>query len=275
MKISISNLAWDISEDVQVLSLLKEFSIDAIDVAPGKYFPEPSKAKSSDILAVKKWWNDQGIDILGMQSLLFGTQGLNVFGSRNTQDKMLGHLADICRIGATLGATRLVFGSPKNRDCSGLSQVNAIDIAQSFFRRLGDVASKEGVIICLEPNPEVYGANFLTSSEETYEMVKLVDHPAIKMQLDTGAVILNNEDFLSVVQKTKDVIGHVHISEANLAIVGDTFSEHELLASGLKSFLPDHPVTIEMLATKDESHITAIRRALTYVTMVYRQEIRL
>ncbi|WOR56975.1 sugar phosphate isomerase/epimerase family protein [Citrobacter freundii] len=269
MKISISNLAWDVSEDKQVLSLLKEFKVDSIDIAPGKYFPTPSKAKTTDILAVRQWWNDKGIDILGMQSLLFGTQGLNVFGNKNIQDQLLSHLAEICRIGATLGARRLVFGSPKNRDRSGLSQDSAIDIANEFFHRLGNVASDEGVIICLEPNPEVYGSNFLTSSYETYEMVKLVAHPAIKMQLDTGAVILNNEDFLSVVKKTKDVIGHVHISEANLATVGDTFKDHELLAAGLKSFLPDHPITIEMLAAKDENHIIAIRRALKHVTMTY------
>ena len=89
MKISISNLAWDVSEDKQVLSLLKEFKVDSIDIAPGKYFPTPSKAKTTDILAVRQWWNDKGIDILGMQSLLFGTQGLNVFGNKNIQDQLL------------------------------------------------------------------------------------------------------------------------------------------------------------------------------------------
>ena len=82
MRISISNLAWDVSEDVDVLSLLKEFQVDAIDIAPGKYFPEPAKATTADILTVKTWWKEQGVDIIGMQSLLFGTTGLNVFACR-------------------------------------------------------------------------------------------------------------------------------------------------------------------------------------------------
>lgn len=121
MRISISNLAWDVKEDLEVANLLNLFNVDAIDIAPGKYFPEPASASIADIHAVKDWWQERGIDIIGMQALLFGTTGLNVFGSESIQKKLLDHLAAVCRIGAGLGASRLVFGSPKNRDCSGLS----------------------------------------------------------------------------------------------------------------------------------------------------------
>lgn len=270
MRISISNLAWDVSEDVEILSLLKEFHVDAIDIAPGKYFPEPANATTADILAVKTWWQDQGVDIIGMQSLLFGTTGLNVFGPQEVQEKLLQHLANICRIGSILGATRLVFGSPRNRDCSGLSDTEAGRIAQTFFRKLGDIAADHGVIVCLEPNPVVYGANFMTTSNETYDVVTAIAHPNIKMQLDTGAVIINQEIIEDVVAQAKDVIGHVHLSEAQLATVGDTFNGHAALAEVLKTQLAAFPATIEMLATKDESHLVSIRRALSHVTSLYR-----
>lgn len=270
MRISISNLAWDVSEDVDVLSVLKEFHVDAIDIAPGKYFPEPGKATTADILAVRTWWQDHGVDIIGMQSLLFGTTGLNVFGSQAVQEKLLAHLTDICRIGSVLGATRLVFGSPKNRDCSGLSATETERVAKTFFRRLGDIAADQGVIVCLEPNPVVYGANFMTTSSETYDVVADIAHPCIKMQLDTGAVIINQESIAAVVAQAKDVIGHVHISEAQLATVGDTFAGHAALADVLKTQLATFPATIEMLATKDESHLLSIRRALSHVTSLYR-----
>jgi sugar phosphate isomerase/epimerase len=226
MRISISNLAWDISEDLDVLSLLKEFQVDAIDIAPGKYFPEPAKATTADIVAVKTWWKEQGVDIIGMQSLLFGTTGLNVFGSQAVQEKLLAHLADICRIGSVLGLLVWSSGSPKNRDCSGLSAAETERVAQTFFRKLGDIAADQGVIVCLEPNPAVYGANFMTTSNETCNVVTGIAHPNIKMQLDTGAVIINQESIGAVVAQAKDVIGHVHISEAQLATVGDTFPGH-------------------------------------------------
>ena len=113
MRLAISNIAWDISEDTSVAKLLGKFDVDAVDVAPGKYFPDPVSARYEDIAKVRQWWADHGIEITGMQSLLFGTTGLNVFGDTKSQQAMLEHLRAVCRIGAGLGATRLVFGSPK------------------------------------------------------------------------------------------------------------------------------------------------------------------
>ena len=46
---------------------------------------------------------------------------------------MLEHLRAVCRIGAGLGATRLVFGSPKNRDRSGLSDAWHSSRRLAFF----------------------------------------------------------------------------------------------------------------------------------------------
>ena len=110
----------------------------------------------------------------------------------------------------------------------------------------------------------------MTTSLETCNVVNDIDHPAIKMQLDTGAVIINQEDISAVVTQAKDVIGHVHISEAQLAPPGDTYSHHEDIAALITSQFPAHPATIEMLATQNEPHLVSIRRALQLVTSLYR-----
>ncbi len=270
MRISISNLAWDIEEDNNVAALLQEFNVNAIDIAPGKYFPNIKKATSSEIRAVKTWWAEHGIELVGMQALLFGTSGLNVFGTESVQRQLLEHLSAICFIGAELGATRLVFGSPKNRDCTGLSAEEITSISTDFFGRLGDIASDYGVIICLEPNPAVYGANFMTTSHETCEVVKHIAHPSIKMQLDTGAMIINKEDYNLVIQESKSYIGHIHVSEPQLIPPSDRYGNHEQLSKIIKSSFPSQLATIEMLATKEEPHTVSIRRALDYVTSLYR-----
>lgn len=270
MRLAISNIAWDPAEDEVVSQLLQRFSIDAIDIAPGKYFPEPTKATNDEMARVKGWWAERGVEITGMQALLFGTVGLNVFGSVETQAALLNHLEAVCRIGAGLGATRVVFGSPKNRDRTGLDDQEAQDIAIPFFRKLGDIAHAWGVTICLEPNPVCYGANFMTSSAETAEVVKQVAHPAIRMQLDTGALTINHEDPLMVLQDCAVLIGHVHASEPDLLPLGDGGTTHEQMAAALAQYLPDHVVSIEMVATKNESHAVSIERALQVATRHYR-----
>lgn len=270
MRLAISNIAWDVSEDAAIAALLQRYAIDAIDIAPGKYFPNPMESTPQDIANIKNWWRDQGIEITGMQALLFGTTGLNVFGSSQSQNALLDHLSAVSRIAQGLGSKRLVFGSPKNRDRSGLSDEQTMDTAVAFFQKLGDIAQANDVIYCLEPNPVCYGANFMTTSLETAEVVKQVNHKAIQMQFDTGALAINGEDPKEVLQEYATLIGHVHASEPNLLPLGDGTTEHAKMASALEHYLPAHIVSIEMVATAAEPHTQSIERALQVAIKHYR-----
>jgi sugar phosphate isomerase/epimerase len=271
MRLSISNIAWDTVQDEAVASLLQSFAVDAIDIAPGKYFPKPTNATDEEIARVKDWWAGRGIEITGMQALLFGTNGLNVFGALASRTALLEHLAAVCRIGAGLGATRLVFGSPKNRDRCGLTDAEAHELAVPFFRQLGDIAHAHGVTICLEPNPTCYGANFMTTSAETAYVVREINHPSIRMQLDTGALTINSESPYDILERCVDLIGHVHASEPDLLPLGDGDCQHGEMADALFEHLPDHLVTIEMVATKEEPPVESIKRALRVATQHYRR----
>ena len=271
MRIAISNIAWDVSEDEQVASLLHKYGIDAIDIAPGKYFAKPTLASSSEITQVREWWASRGIAITGMQALLFGTSGLNLFASKETQAAMLDHLDAVCRIGSGLGATKLVFGSPKNRDRSALSDEEVLSVAITFFRSLGNIASHYGVEVCLEPNPPCYGANFMINGVETANIVIGVSHPSIRLQLDTGALTINNEDLRQVIKEYATIIGHVHASEPNLVPLGSGGTDHASVASGLREYLLEKVVvSIEMLPAKSEYNLNAIERALRVAIRHYR-----
>lgn len=270
MRLSISNIAWDSEEDAVVARLLQKYAVDAIDIAPAKYFKTPRETKDTDILRVKNWWADQGIEITGMQSLLFGTQGLNVFGDNAIKDEMLDHLQAICNIANGLQATRLVFGSPKNRDRNGLDDDEVKKQATEFFYRLGEIAEKNGVVICLEPNPPRYGANFMTNSADTAAIVRLVNHNAIGMQFDTGALQINGEDPEAVLKQNSDIIKHIHASEPDLVPLGDGSVDHRRVHDALIRYLPDHVVTIEMVSTKNAPHLASIEHALSNAIRSYR-----
>ncbi|MDT8467879.1 TIM barrel protein [Alcaligenes nematophilus] len=270
MRLSISNIAWQPEEDQRIATLLEQHQIDAIDIAPGKYFSSPELATKAEIMAVKQWWHERGISIIGMQSLLFGTTGLNVFGDKASRSGLLTRLQAIFRIAGILGATRLVFGSPRNRDRHSLSDQEATDSAIQFFQQAANYAADEGVLLCLEPNPVCYGANFMTNSQETALVVKAVNHPALRMQLDTGAITINQEDVAQVLNSYAALIGHVHASEPQLAPLGDNGTDHGKMASALAQSLPKAIVTIEMLATETEPALQSISRALHVAIQAYR-----
>lgn len=267
MLLSVSNIAWELPEEDAVAGLLADAGVDRVDVAPGKYFADPRAATEADIAAVRRLWCDRGFSVAGMQALLFGTSGLNLFD--DPHGAMFDRLAAVCRIGGGLGAGALTFGSPRQRDRGELDDGQVERIATDFFGRLGDVAAAHGTAICLEPNPAPYGCNFLTGSGEVAGFVRRLGHPAVRMQLDVGAIALNGEDPAAVVEDAASVIGHVHASEPMLATLGDGDAPHEAVAAALARLRPELTVTIEMAASAKEPRLDAVRRAVALASRVY------
>ena len=273
--ISISNIAWDVAKDDDVAKVLNDYAVPYIDIAPSKYFDASNHTEEKQILDVKHYWNNKGIEPIGMQALLFGTTGfgttgLNIFGSSTTQNLLLQHLTHICRIGNTLGAKKLVFGSPKNRDRSHLDDNQTLKIAVDFFRHLGIIAQSYGVVICLEPNPECYQANFMTNSIDTANIVREVNHAHIRMQLDIGAMNINNEPPIKIIESVAPIIHHIHISEPQLAPLNKDNHFHKKAAEAIQTYLPNMPMTIEMLTTNSDSSIKQIRHSIEMVQKIYR-----
>ena len=262
MRVGISNIAWDTQDDGAVSELLGRYGIKHIDIAPGKYFENPVSAREHEILKVKRWWNEQGISLYGMQSLLFGTSGLNLFSQESIQKRMLDHLESVIRVAALLGITKVVFGSPKNRDLSGLTSAQADKVALDFFGRLGEIAKSYEVIVCIEPNPECYGCNFLTHTPEALEFVKALDHSAVKLQLDTGAIAINQEDPAEVIKQSWGWVGHLHASEPDLLPLGSANTNHILCGEVLNGLGPEMPISIEMRAVERARSLQVIEDSL-------------
>jgi sugar phosphate isomerase/epimerase len=269
MKLSISNIAWNPSQDSSVAKLLQHHFVYGIDIAPGKYFPNPATARSEEVNYVKYWWKDHGIDIIGMQALMFGTSSMNLFGDSAIRQLMLNHLRALCTIAGRLGVQYLVFGSPKNRDRSGLSDARTLDMARIFFSELGVIAYDCGVVICLEPNPIRYGSNFMLNCSDTAEIVSLVDHPAVKMQLDTGSLAINSENISLVLHKYAPLIGHIHASEPDLIPLGGGAVDHAMFAECIVKKFPDRWITIEMLTSSPALTLEEVGSSIEMASRFY------
>ena len=204
-----------------------------------------------------------------MQSLFFGTTGLNIFGDQQSQDLSLLHLSSVCRIASLLGVKTLVFGSPKNRDRGTLSDSEALSVAIPFFQSLGEIAGLHGLRICLEPNPKVYNCNFMTNSEETAKVVRQINSPHIQMQCDIGAVITNGEDLSQVLHDNHDIIGFVHLSEPGLKPLEKNAEKHSYIATCLKKYIPHIIIAIEILTPQHELDLSAVETSIKIATEFY------
>lgn len=268
MQLSVSNIAWDTSLDEAVAALLLQEGVHCIDIAPGKYFSDFAEATDDDIDRVRRFWFDHGIKIVGMQSLLYGTKGLNLF-DKSSQTAMLRHLQSVRRLAVGLGVERLTFGSPKNRDRTGLTDAEADAVAKAFFRQWQGEKTAASVKprLLLEPNPTIYGANFLTTTEATADFVQSLSEPSVGLQLDLGTMTVNDEP-PDVIDRVAPLVGHIHVSEPRLVSVGTTQAPHAFYASHLKN-VPAAYLTIEMVEKDADRPLDAVREAIRFVKRVY------
>ena len=207
MQLSVSNIAWNTAFDEAAADLLAAEGVHCIDIAPGKYFPAFAAATAEDIARVRRFWSDRGIRIVGMQSLLFGTKGLEIK-------------------------------------------------ADSVKPRL-----------LLEPNPTLYGANFLTTTASAAEFVQSLAEPSVGLQLDLGTMTVNGET-PDVIDRVAPLVGHIHVSEPRLVPVGTTQAPHAFYASHLKN-VPAAYLAIEMVEKDADRPLDAVREAIRFVKRVY------
>ena len=50
MRISISNIAWEVEDDERIVQLLHKYGVDAIDVAPSKYFSDCKTVSDAQVI---------------------------------------------------------------------------------------------------------------------------------------------------------------------------------------------------------------------------------
>jgi len=122
-------------------------------------------------------------------------------------------------------------------------------------------------LFCLEPNPKIYGCNFLTTTTEAYSFVSKLNHPSVMLQFDSGTVFQNDENVEDFFEFTNR-FGHFHISEPNLKVIGRNY-DHSLISDLLNNHLKPDVVTIEMLTSHGPSRLQEIEEAIDFAKRTY------
>jgi len=155
----------------------------------------------------------------------------------------------------------MVFGCPKNRN---LYHEDDYQVAIEFFRELGDVAYHSDTTLALEANPTIYGTNFLNKTEETLKIIKEINSPGLKLNLDLGTIIFNNEDISMFVGQGK-WINHVHISEPGLKMI-EQRKLHEEVKHILMAENYEHYISIEM---GKQDNLDELKNVFRYITTIF------
>lgn len=258
MKLSISNIAWDHTQNEQIYELMKKYGFYGLEIAPTIIFPENPY---SQIINAKKWADEikskYGFIISSMQSIWYGRQEM-IFGSESERRSLIEYTKEAINFAELIGCKNLVFGSPKNRR---LFSDSDYEVGIDFFRTIGNYAYKHNTIIAMEANPSIYGTNYINYTKSAIELVKVVNSKGFMLNLDIGTMIENKES-ITILRNNVDLINHVHISEPFLRpiIKRDLHKEiiHLLQDEGYSNY-----ISIEMAKL---SNIKIIESIMEYVS---------
>jgi len=260
MKLSISNIAWPATEDQSFYSLMQSMGFVGIEIAPTRIFTESPYQKIPEAkVFADELKRDFGLAISSMQSICFGRDEA-IFGTEEERKAISNYIKESIDFAAAINCKNLVFGSPKNR----IIGENQQGIALAFFKDLGDYAASKNTILAFEPNPDIYGTNFINTTQEAVDFVKQVNSAGLKVNLDFGTFLYNKEQF-EVIADHIDLINHVHISEPYLEKI-QAHDEHLQLAALLREKQYANYVSIEM---KNLGNTESVKEVMAYTKQLF------
>lgn len=270
MKLAVSNIAWNKDEETEAAELLSSLGVKYVEVAPTKVWDEPTIATDEEIESYRQWWLGYGIEIVAFQSMLFTHPDYKLFDDQATREMTVKYLQDFSRLAGKIGAKRLVFGSPKNRQKGDLATDRAMEIAVKAFNDIGDVAKEAGVVFCIEPNAPQYNCDFVTTSKDGIEIVDAVNNEGFGLHLDAACMTLAGDNLSESIKEAGDRIKHFHISSPMLESVNkEAGVAHKEAAGTLKEINYQGYVSIEMKPSSEESNIDRLKAAVLFAQSVY------
>ncbi len=214
MKLAISNIAWEQHDDPVVLKLLKDNGVTGIEVAPTKLWQDWNGASYKEAREYKNIMKDKGFELPAMQAILFGKPELQLF-DKTSHGNFLEHIKLVAELANGFGSKVMVFGAPKNRKRGQIPCSEAMDIAQEFFYKAGEICAEHECCIGLEHNPVEYGCDFATNVMDAKELVKNVNHKGFQLHVDSAGLHMCGGDISDMIHQAGKFV-HYHISEPML-----------------------------------------------------------
>ena len=264
---AVSNLAWPIHLDMLATELLPTLGVNGIEVAPTKIAEWPDLTDRV-LLDFRQLIQNNGLIVSSLQAILFNLPALQLLGDVKQFKYFENHFSRLAGIANILGATTLVFGSPKNRKLCGLSNGVAWEVALERMDKLGSIADSAGIIIGVEPVPTYYGNEFLTSWRQVLSFVNELRHPGVRVHLDTGCVAMNGDSILEAITSCARVMCHFQVAQPQLSDFTIPHPDHLIAAKALKKIDYSKWISLEMQESKIDP-LEALARAIKFVKLTY------
>ncbi len=213
---------------------------------------------------------DAGLTIVGLHWLFVSPPGLYLNHPDNAiRQKTVDYLHALTDLCGDLGGSVMVLGSPKQRD------VPPDERYRDTFLRAAETLSKvmphcleRGVTICFEPlTPKE--TNFINRAEEAVTLIQEVDHPNLRLHLDTKAMYGGEvKEVADVIRENRYWTRHIHVNDPNLLGPGMGNLDFKPIAQAIEETHYEGWISVEVF-DYDPGPETIGRKSLDYLRKVF------
>lgn len=191
---------------------------DGIEIAPMTLSQEPHLLPSPERARLRRAAADAGIAITGLHFLLRAPAGLSITSSdAAVRARSVGVMRALCDLGADLGGTVLVHGSPDQRQLAGNDDTEGRNWGAECFAAVAQAAERAGVTYCIEPLSRDQ-TGFVNTIDEAIALVEAIASPAVRTMVDcSSAARAEAEPIPALLARhlPGGLIAHVHFNDPN------------------------------------------------------------
>lgn len=225
MKLGITNLSWDESQDSDTRN-----GFDYLETV----FPR----------------RNNGL-YYSTQSIFYGS-GVTSFEDLEATKTHLEYVIDEC---ARCGIKVIVFGSPSLRKGNR-------DRLREVFDSVDGRLRENSIYLCVEPNARYYGGDYYHKLSQIVPDIE--GYTNIKTMIDSHNVLLEGGNLIDTFESYREYIKHIHFSEKDLVPITDYSKLTEFTSHLLKSGY-EYGITYELKKTENlDEHATEFLCAIMY-----------
>jgi sugar phosphate isomerase/epimerase len=269
MKFAICNeifQGWKIED---VFAEAARIGYDAVEIAPFTLANAVTDISAVERKRLRELAGRNGIAIAGIHWVLVKPEGLYINHPdpqiRERTGNYFCELADFC---ADVGGTRIVVGSPKQRNrLPNVSIDQARDWAIDTLRGAVARAAARDVTVCFEPlGPGE--TNFINTAAEAIEFVRRLPSPNFQIILDVKAMSSEVKPISEIIRESWPHFAHFHANDPNLKGPGFGQVDFKPIATVLKEVGYNGFVSVEVFNFDDGAE-TIASKSLAYLRQAF------
>ena len=269
MKFAICNeifQGWKLEE---VFGYAKRIGYDAVEIAPFTLANSVTDISAKERRGIRDLAARKGIEIAGIHWVLVKPEGLYInHPDRVIRERTSSYFCELANFCADIGGTRMVVGSPKQRNIlTGVSPEQARSWATESFRNAVEQAAERKVTICFEPLGPAE-TNFINTAEEALSFVRQMPSLYFQIILDVKAMSSETKPIPEIIRECWPHFAHFHANDPNMKGPGFGQTDFRPIAAALKEVGYNGFVSVEVFNFEDGAEAIATR-SLAYLRQVF------